>query len=187
MDGMSEGLPSGLRKRPRSRKGQAMLESIIALFFLFLVFFLVVDYAELLKTRMVMDYAAARGARARAVGFNDFMVTKTLRIASMPVAGECLTAKDSGISPSAGFLISRSGSYLEAEYESDTRGILDFELWNPAKLEWSASESWNGRQGDVTMQVRQHHPLVSSYPGSAEESVIRGESKMESHYKFYLR
>ena len=164
-----------------------MLESIIAMFFLVFVFFLVVDYAELLKTRTVLDYAAARAARARAVGFNDFMVTKTLRIATMPVAGECITAKSHGISPSAGFLISRSGSYLESENESETQGILDFELWNPVKLGWSAVESNNGRQGDVNMTVRQRHPLLSDMRGFCDEATVEGKAQTESHYHYYLK
>ena len=164
-----------------------MLESVIALFFLCFAFFLVVDYAELLKTRTVMDYAAARAARARAVGFNDFMVAKTLRIATMPVAGECLTTRGTGRPPTAGFLISRSGSYLQSEYESDTKGILDFELWDPAKFGWSAAESYNGRQGDVTVKVHQRHPLVSALPGGVDETTIGGEARSESHYRYYLK
>ena len=164
-----------------------MLETAIALMFLCFVFFLLLDYGELLKTRTVMDYAAARGARARAVGFNDFMVTKTLRIASMPVAGECLTTKTSGIKPTAEFLISRSGSYLESECECETQGILDFELWDPARFGWSATESSNGRQGDVTMNVHQLHPILSGIPGDGDSSTIRGEAKGETHYRYYLK
>ena len=164
-----------------------MLETAIAMFFLCFVFFLVLDYGELLRTRTILDYAAARGARARAVGFNDFMVTKTLRIASMPVAGECITTKEAGMSPTAGFLISRSGSYLETAYESDTKGILDFELWDPCKFGWSATESHNGQQGDVTLQVHQRHPLLSGLPGGPDETTIRGEAKCESHYRHYLK
>ncbi len=165
-----------------------MLETALALMFLCLVFFLVADYAELLRTRTILDYAAARGARARAVGFNDFMVTKTLRIASMPVAGDCITTKETGISPSTGFLISRSGSYLETEYESDTKGILDFELWDPCKFGWSATESYNGQQGDVTLQVHQRHPLLSSPPGcDADETTLCGKAQNESHYRYYLK
>ena len=164
-----------------------MLESIIAMFFLVFVFFLVVDYAELLKTRTVMDYAAARGARARAVGFNDFMVTKTLRIATMPVAGKCLTAKSLGRSLDAGFLISRSGSYLESECECETQGILDFELWNPSKFNWSAAESDNGQQGDVNMTVRQRHPLLSEINSCCNEVTVEGKAQTESHYHYYLK
>ena len=164
-----------------------MLESIIALFFLVFVFFLVLDYAELLKTRTVLDYAAARGARARAVGFNDFMVTKTVRIATMPVAGECYTAKELGRYPDAGFLISRSGSYLESEYENETKGILDFELWNPCKLSWSAVESCNGQQGDVYLTVRQRHPLLSGIRSCCNEVTVEGKAQTESHYCFYLK
>ncbi|MBR4654520.1 MAG: hypothetical protein IKO72_14265 [Kiritimatiellae bacterium] len=164
-----------------------MLESIIAMFFLCLVFFLVVDYAELLRTRTILDYAAARGARARAVGFNDFMVTKTVRIASMAAAGECRTARESSISPTVGFLSSRAGSYLEAEYESDTKGILDFALWDPSVFGWHADESHGGSQADIAFEVHQLHPLVSGLPGSPEAATMRGSAKIESHYPYYLK
>ena len=164
-----------------------MLETVLALFFLCLAFFWILDYAELPKTRTVLDYAAARGARARAVGFNDFMVTKTLRIASMAVAGKCLTTTETGTSPSTGFLISRSGSYLETEQESDTRGILDFELWEPSVFGWSAAESHNGQQGDVVLEIHQRHPLFASLPGGEEEADVRGRAQMESHYRYYLK
>ena len=83
-----------------------MVESIIVLFFLCVIFFLVFDYARLLICHTTLDYAAARAARARAVGFNDFMVLKTARLGAMAVSGECLTRGDGDSAPSAAALVS---------------------------------------------------------------------------------
>ena len=164
-----------------------MLETVLALFFLCLVFFLVVDYAETLKTRTILDYAAARGARARAVGFNDFMVTKTVRIATMAAAGKCRTAEDEGHAPTAAFLNSRAGSYLQSEDESYAHGILDFELWENDKLDWHVLETGGPQQGDVTLKTHQRHPLFSYAPNGATEADVSGEAKIESHYRYYLK
>ena len=91
------------------------------------------------------------------------------------------------VSPAASFLISRSGSYLEAEHENETQGILDFELWNPSKFSWSAAESYNGQQGDVNMTVRQRHPLLSEINGCCDEATVEGKAQTKSHYRYYLK
>ena len=80
------------RTRSGRRKGQAMVETVVVMFVLCLVFFLVYEYANLLTAHTVVNYAAARAARARTVGFNDFMVTKTIRVAtaSVPVDSDKL-------------------------------------------------------------------------------------------------
>ena len=106
-----------------------MVESIIVLFFLCVIFFLVFDYARLLICHTTLDYAAARAARARAVGFNDFMILKTARLGAMAVSGECLTRVNGDSAPSTAALVSRMGSYLQAPSPAETAGILDFELW----------------------------------------------------------
>ena len=50
--------------RQGRRKGQAMVESIVVMFFLCIVFFLVYEYANLLNAHTMVDYAAARAARS---------------------------------------------------------------------------------------------------------------------------
>ena len=51
------------RTRSGRRKGQAMVETVVVMFFLCLVFFLVYEYANLLTAHTVVNYAAARAAR----------------------------------------------------------------------------------------------------------------------------
>lgn len=173
-----------------------MIETVVVMFFLCLVFFWLYEFAELLTTHTVLDYAAARAARARAVGFNDFMVTKTVRVASMSMAGKCYnTIEDGGSGEeqelSTGALISRMGSYLECENESQTRGILDFALWDYSRLGWDCSEA-GGASSDIIMRVWQKRPLYSS--GDPRDNdiedrlyTVRGEAQIESHYSFYLQ
>ena len=172
------------RTRSGRRGGQAMVETVVVMFFLCLVFFLVYEYANLLIAHTVVDYAAARAARARTVGFNDFMVTKTVRVATAGVAGECLSHDDRGNDLSTGTLVSRMGSYLEAENESVTKGILDFELWEPGKLGWSVDEP-KGDNAELSVRVWQRRPLYGSDDRDLRE--VHGEAGIESHYPLYLK
>ena len=171
------------RTRSGRRKGQAMVETVGVMFFLCLAFFCVYEYANLLTAHTVVNYAAARAARARTVGFNDFMVTKTVRVATASVAGECRSQDGKGDDLSTGTLVSRMGSYLEAETEGDTRGILDFELWDSDKLGWSADEP-GGENAELTIHVWQRRPL---YDDGKDLREVRGEAGIESHYPLYLQ
>jgi len=161
-----------------------MVETVVVMFVLCLVFFLVYEYANLLAAHTVVNYAAARAARARTVGFNDFMVTKTIRVATASVAGDCRSRNGTGANLSAGALVSRMGSYLETEHEADTRGILDFELWDSDKLGWSADEP-GGENAELVLHVWQRRPLYG--PGDENLREVRGEAGIESHYPLYLK
>ncbi len=165
-----------------------MLETIVVMFFVCLIFFAVYEYANLLTAHTVLDYAAARAARARTVGFNDFMVTKTVRVATMSTAGCCLTQDDDGGALSTGTLVSRMGSYLESAYEADVRGILDFELWDNSKLGWICSEP-GGAASELSMRVWQRRPLYGESALDAEATLhyLEGSAEIEGHYPFYLQ
>ena len=65
-----------------------MVESVIALFFVLVIFLFMVDMLQAMKAKILVEYAAAKCARARAVGYNDFMLTKIARLSTMPVAGK---------------------------------------------------------------------------------------------------
>ena len=176
------------RTRSGRRNGQAMVETVVVMFVLCLVFFLIYEYANLLTAHTVVNYAAARAARARTVGFNDFMVTKTIRVATASVAGECRSHDDKGDNLSTGTLVSRMGSYLETEHEADTKGILDFELWDSDKLGWSADEP-GGENAELTIHVWQRRNLYGSGEDCDRQDLheVRGEAGIESHYPLYLQ
>ncbi len=170
---------------PSRKAGQAMVETTLALILLCLVFFVVYEYAHLLVAHTVLDYAAARAARARAVGFNDFMVTKTVRVATLATAGQCLVEDDAGEQLSTGALVSRMGTYLACESEADVRAVLDFELWNSARLGWSCADL-GGESFALT--VWQRRPLY----GEDDETdatlySLEGRAEIEDHAGFYLQ
>ncbi|OGV69016.1 MAG: hypothetical protein A2283_23120 [Lentisphaerae bacterium RIFOXYA12_FULL_48_11] len=73
-----------------SRSGQSIIESCLVLGLICVVFMTMLNVAELTAAREVLSYAAACSARSRTVGFNQFMVWKTGRIASIPNAGKMI-------------------------------------------------------------------------------------------------
>ncbi len=170
----------------RGKAGQAMIETVVVMLVLCIVFFLIYEYTGLLTMHSVLDYAAARAARARTVGFNDFMVTKTVRISTMSTAGPCKTTDDRGESLSTGALVSRMGSYLQAENDAETSGILDFEYWNGAHLGWNCSGP-GGESGELIMRVWQRRPLYVGDDEYARQYTVNGEARIEGHYPFYLQ
>ncbi|MDD4872567.1 MAG: hypothetical protein PHR77_18610 [Kiritimatiellae bacterium] len=66
---------------------------------------IMLQVAELTAAREVLFYAASCSARARTVGFNQFMVQKTGRIACIPNAGKMTTPEYENDDPYLGGLI----------------------------------------------------------------------------------
>jgi len=71
-----------------TRSGQSLIEACFVIAILCLVVFCGVQMSQIYMTSEVLNHAAVCGARARAVGFNDFMVQKTIRAAAIPCAGQ---------------------------------------------------------------------------------------------------
>ena len=113
-----EGEPSDIR-----RKGQAMIETVIVVIFLSLTFLWLFQYANLFTTKLLLTHAAARAARARAVGLNELMVWKSSRVATIPVAGKCLSTFD-GDSLTPEQEVARIPEFLAAENYADLHAKL---------------------------------------------------------------
>ena len=179
-------------KHPHSR-GQAMIESIIALLLSLVLFFLLFDFLEAIRSKIFVEYAAAKCARGRALGYNDFHITKIARIATMPVSGKCLTKDDNGNRISPQSRIERIGPYLASEYEAQANVVLDFELWREGNTVARATD--NG--SEIIATVTQYRPTVFrgdfhrlinfSSQSPLSQTPIRGEAKIEPHYKLYLQ
>ena len=60
------------------RRGQAMVETMLAVVFVTVILFGLLQLSHLLTTKILLDHAAARAARAKSVGFNDFMARGVL-------------------------------------------------------------------------------------------------------------
>ena len=64
-----------------------MVETVIAVLAITFIFLALFSLSHILTGKILVQHAAMRVARARAVGFNDFMCEKTARVAVIPVAG----------------------------------------------------------------------------------------------------
>ena len=185
---------SSARKYGRAHKvGQAMVESILVLFFLFLAFYTVFQFADNFRAKLLVDYAASRVARARTVGMNDYMLEKTAYIATMAAAGECHTKTDANERLSVGELIDRSGDYLACEYDAQARQVLDFELWRNGKTQTICPLAGSKLTAHVIQLRPQFFDLGSYLSGTppvdkddAPHARIVGEYSIEAHYPDWI-
>ena len=83
-----------LRRLTPANAGQAMVESMLVLLLMSVVFLGVFQYFHAAAARDILDHAAARAARARAVGFNHWMVLKAARVGAIPVSGKMLMPQE---------------------------------------------------------------------------------------------
>ncbi|MBO7721291.1 MAG: pilus assembly protein [Kiritimatiellae bacterium] len=111
----------------RSKKGQAAVETVLAVLLVSFVFVVLFQLSRALTGKIMLEHAAMRVARARAVGFNDFMCLKSARVAVIPVAGERLwpDEKDFGEARE----LARIRTYMESPDEARARGLLEYEGW----------------------------------------------------------
>ena len=189
------------------KSGQAMLEACLVIALLSLVLFGILQVARLYVARETLDYAATAAARARIVGFNDFMIHKVARVANIPNAGRRETpdlVRDTGGawgdqtpgqawdvalratpgSPHYELERSRIPLYLAAENGGELPAILEYEEWD--ELRYTV-----GPEGSVSIRVdtRQEVPMTLPFHRTfyaADEVTLEGDATMEDHAALYL-
>lgn len=176
----------------RSKSGQVMVETTIAMIVVLIVFLALFNLSDLMRTKLLVENASVKCARARAVGYNDFMLRKIARLSTMPAAGRCLTPSSYGDgSLSVNERYARIGDYLASEYESQADAILDFEHWRDGDTGVACSTDASKTEATVT----QRRPRISGLgklTGLADadntpHASISATSTVEAHYKAYLQ
>ncbi len=178
-----------------------------------LVFFGLFQVSQLAAAREVLHHAAARGARAKTVGFNRFMVSKAIHVAAIPNSGlmiepeftnEDWLLRDMVATMPPGELwdevlhntnpsslqqeieSARIPEYMGAENWARANFILDYEDWD--EIGWTQpTQPDDGAIMDI--RVSQDYPLRIPLHRAfyAEDSVdVRGISSIESHYPLYI-
>ena len=110
------------------RRGQAMLETVLAVLVITFLFLVLFKLAHMLMGKIMLEHAAMRVARARAVGCNDFMCLKAARVAVIPAAGERLTpGKDDERKNISETALARM--YMRTLDWSYADGLLQYENW----------------------------------------------------------
>lgn len=150
------------------RRGQAMVETLLAVLLIMTIFFGAYQLSRMVAARTLLDHAAARAARAKAVGFNDFMCEKSARVAMIPVAGERLWPTEPGFSEA-----SRVPIYLTAEDWPLANGVLDYEYWHTMDF-------------DVRSGAGLNPVAESSISISTPDFDMEGRAAVESHFPFYM-
>jgi TadE-like protein len=173
----------------RHAEGQALIESCIVIGLICLLLMGLFQLVQLFMAQEILDYAAGRGARAKAVGFNDFMVDKTVRIGAIANAGALTFPERSGGGPWAQWTSQESPripQYLQANsWELDA--ILNYALWDTI--------AWSCPVPEATLlhfEVHQAVPLMffsnvfkAFFSGSAVP--MQGVADIENHYPLYLQ
>ncbi len=148
------------REGARRRAGQSLIEACLALLILCLVFMGFFQVSQLVAARQVLYHAAARGARAKMVGLNRFMVEKAILVAAIPNAGRMIQpdianedaalrewlatertgvvwdrvlAADPGMADIHEIERARIPEFMGSEQWAWSRAILDYEHWNTVR------------------------------------------------------
>jgi hypothetical protein len=172
-------------KSRQHRRAQAMVESMLSLVVVLLVFLLLFNLADNTRAKLLAETAAAKCARARAVGYNDFQLRKIARLALMPASGKCLVENGSR-NLSYGERINRIGPYLNSEYETQAAAILDFDGWRNQGIRVDASRDPLLTASEVTKL----QPRLLDPPGAdngSNRAEITGSGRCETHYTDYLQ
>jgi len=198
------------------RDGQSLIEACLVMALICIIFMGVFQVAQLAVGREVLNHAAARGARAKTVGFNNFMVRKSVRVAAIPNAGrlteppflnenpalraevatlrpgdlwDSLLAADP-VSEQAGLEKARIPEYLGSENWPRAGWLLDYEDWDTVNVGQSTTVGGSGGQfGIVQFRVWQDYPLRMPFHRAfyADDEVrLQGRADLEEHYRLYL-
>ena len=165
-----------------------MVESLIAILFISLLFFGMFQLAHASASREILRHAAARAARARAVGFNGWMVRKSMRVAAIPNAGRMTVPADEHFvnqafldavatgkpgevwdlalasdphSDRADFELARLGDYLDSPNRPTADQLLDYEDWDSIVGDGLGGGGFApiGSTRMASVEVRQVYPL----------------------------
>ena len=111
------------------RRGQAMVETLLAVLVITALFFALFRLSRMLTGKIMLEHAAMRVARARAIGMNGFMCLKAARVSVIPVAGRRLRPDENdereNISETA-----LARMYMRTPDASYADGLLRYEGWD---------------------------------------------------------
>ena len=111
-----------------ARPGQAMIETVLAVLVITFLFLTLFKLSQMLTGKIMLQHAAMRVARARAVGMNEFMCIKAARVSVIPAAGERLKpGKDDERGQMSETALARM--YMRTPDSSYADGLLQYRNW----------------------------------------------------------
>jgi len=153
-----------------------MVETLIAVLIVTSVFLCLFRLSRLLTGKILMQHAAMRVARARAVGFNEFMCTKAARVAVIPVAGE-RTWPTGADAIGNNEELARIAIYMQTVTPAVARGVLEYEGWDYLHVD----------AGDGTAsKVRMRTGWLGDRDYKDFGFDLEGEAGIERNYPYYM-
>lgn len=170
-------------------RGQAMIESLFVMILTTLIFLALFQYANLFSSKIILTHAAARAARCRSVGFNQWMVLKSARVAAIPASGKRLVPGPAGVDPAitAALQNNRVIDIWDLALHSNTRSpgtmlergripeymgtinsptaeyLLDYEHWETLSVSVDEDMTLDGKTpGLAVVNVRMRYPFLIS-------------------------
>ncbi len=166
--------------------GQSLIESCIVIAVLCLLFMGMFQVSQLFMAQEILSFAAGRGARAKSVGFNEFMVFKTVRVATIANAGQMTyPGVDGGPAQQRALERSSIPLYLGSDRHRRLSSILDYEDWGDISYYWTEQES----PSMITFHTAQPFPLRFPFHQAFYDSdsvSMSGEVCLDNHYPLYL-
>ena len=111
-----------------------MIETVVAVLVIAFVFLALFKLSQILTGKIMLEHAAMRVARARAVGMNECMCLKAGRVSVIPVAGERLQPGENderkNISETA-----LARMYMRTIDSSYADGLLRYENWDKFSID----------------------------------------------------
>ena len=147
------------------RRGQAMVETVLAVLIVTSIFLVLFRLSHALTGKILLEHAAMRVARARAVGFNDFMCEKAARVAVIPVAGRRLWPEGDEFDWS--MELARARIYMGTPDGAVARGVLEYEGWNSLSV-----VPGDGTASEVSMRTDWFR--------------LKGKAGVEDNYGLYM-
>ena len=124
-----------------------MVETVVAVLIIAFVFLALFKLSQMLTGKIMLEHAAMRVARARAIGVNAFMCLKTGRVSVIPVAGERLQPGENDerkdVSETA-----LARMYMRTPDSSYADGLLRYENWDKFSIDISGDFTRTSMQTD---------------------------------------
>lgn len=149
-----------------------MLETVLAVLIVTSVFLCLFKLSRMLTGKIVLEHAAMRVARARAVGFNDFMCLKIARVCTIPVAGKRLWPEGDGLD--YGMERARVPIYMGTPDAAVARGVLEYDGWSRL-----AVDPGDGTEAKVSMDFELFETPKTVFS-------LEGEAGVEPNHTLYM-
>jgi len=198
-----------------NKHGQTLIESCVVILFICLIFLGMLEVSQMFAAKEVLHHAAVCGSRAKTVGFNNWMVKKVVRVATIPNAGkmtepdfthtdedlqDMVTSLKPGevwmkvlgivpVSQQCALESARVPQYLASDNAAEADTTLSYEDWDTIDASVVDSAVAPGTPPEIHSDVSQQYPLwvpMHNMFYAADTIDLKSEVYLESYYPLYI-